>query len=62
MRIQNDRLSVRITNDSYAGVSFKLVQFVFKLGTEIGTFQIVDRTTETVGRFIISSHTAAFRS
>ena len=47
VRIDDDRLCVCVANDADAGVSFKFVQFSFKLGSEISTFQIVNGAYKT---------------
>ena len=42
VRINNNRLCVCITNNTDSGISFELIQFIFKFSTEISTFQVVD--------------------
>ena len=42
VRVNNNRLSVCVTNNADTGVSFKLVQFSFELCSKIGTFQIMN--------------------
>ena len=42
VRINNNRLRVCITNNTDSGISFELIQFIFKFSTKISTFQIVD--------------------
>ena len=44
VRVDNDRLCVCVTDDADTGVSFKIVQFTLELGSEIGTFQIMNGT------------------
>ena len=47
VRIDDDRLCVCVANDADAGVSFEFVEFSFKLGSEISTFQIVNGAYKT---------------
>lgn len=60
--IENDGLRIGVADDADAGVALELVQLVFKLRTEISTFQIVDGAVETVSLPVVSGHTATFRS
>ena len=62
MGVQNDRLRIRIADNTDTGIPLELVQFIFKLRTEISTFQIVDGAVETVSLPVVGGHTATFRS
>ena len=55
--VDDDRLRIRIADDTDPGISHKLVESRLELRTKIRTFQIVNRTCET-GFLIICSHTA----
>ena len=44
--IDDDRLRIGVTDDSYSCVAFEFVQLVFELASEIGTFDVVDRAFE----------------
>ena len=56
--VDDDRLRIRIADDTDSGISHKLVESRLELRTKIRTFQIVNRTCET-GFLIVCSHTAA---
>ena len=40
--VNDDGLRVCITDDSYSDISFKLIQFIFKLGSEISALQVMN--------------------
>ena len=56
MRVDDDRLRIRITDDAYALITRERVEFVFKLRTEIVALQIVNLTTETL-LLVVHHHT-----
>ena len=58
--VEDKGLRVCIADDSYSGISFELVQFIFKFRTEIGTFQIMNGACKYSLILIISSQTATF--
>lgn len=61
MRIDNDRLCICVANNADSSISFEFVQFSFKFGSKISTFQIMNRTDKTF-LLTISSESAPLRS
>ena len=59
MRIDDDGLRIGITDDTQALMTLKLVEFILKTGTEIGTLQRVDRAVEAT-LVVECHHTGAF--
>ena len=58
MGVDDNRLRIRIADDTDSGISHKLVESRLELCTKIRTFQIVNRTGKT-SFLIVCSHTAA---
>ena len=50
--VEDKGLRVCVTDDSYSGISFELIQFILQLRAEISAFQIVNGTGKLL-RFCI---------
>ena len=49
MGVNDDGLRVCVADDSYSDISFKLIQFVFKLGSEISALQVMNGSRKRIG-------------
>ena len=57
MRIEDDRLGIGVADYAYSRISSEFVKFVLEFGSEISTFEVVNRPTEAK-LIIVGYHTA----
>ena len=58
--VKDKGLRVCVTDDSYSGISFELIQFILKLRAEISAFQIVNGTGKLLRFCIVCSQPTTF--
>ena len=58
MRVHHDGLGIRVADDANADVAREFPYLVIELGSEIGVFDVMDRTMEQFA--IVSDHAGTF--